>query len=97
MAAANYGKVIIHYNGTNRGPIYLKDVGQRNQLGGGKGIYVNGQDRYVDWGTDATLVATADVVLSASVLGPDTTGVIKANVLNGTWNAEYVPDSTGNI
>jgi hypothetical protein len=97
MAAANFGKVVIHYNGTNRGPIYLKDVGQRNQLGGGRGIYVNGQDRYVDYGTDATLIATADVNLSCSVLSADSTGVIKANVLNGSWTAEYIPDATGTI
>ncbi len=93
----SFGNVVIHYDGTNRGSIYLKDVGQRNQLGGGKGIYTMGQDRYVDYGTDATLIATADVVLSCSVLGPDSTGVIKANVLNGSWTAEYIPDATGTI
>jgi hypothetical protein len=93
----SFGQVVIHYDGTNRGPIYLKDVGQRNQLGGGKGIYTQGQDRYVDYGTDATLIATADVVLSSSVLSADSTGVIKANVLNGSWTAEYIPDATGTI
>lgn len=95
--ALSLGKVVIHYDGSNRGPVYLKDCGQRNQLGGGKGIYTNGQDRYVDYGSDATLLATSDVILSSSVLGPDTTGVIKANVLNGTWHAEYIPDATGTI
>jgi len=95
--ALSLGKVVIHYNGTDKGPIYLKDCGQRNQLGGGKGIYTNGQDQYIDYGSDTTLVATADVKLSASVLGADSTGVIKAGVLNGTWLAEYIPDATGAI
>ena len=97
MAAANFGKVVVHYGGTDAGPIYLRDVGQRNQLGGGKGIYTNGQDRYIHYGQDATLVATADVILSCSVLSSDSTGVIKSGVLRGLWTAEYIPDSTGNI
>jgi len=95
MGAASFPKVIIHYDGTNRGPIYLKDIGQRNQLGGGKGIYTHGQDRYVSYGTDATLIGTADVMLSCSVLSPDSTGVIKANILNGSWNVDSTVGATG--
>jgi hypothetical protein len=91
-----FGKVIIHYQGTNKGPIYLRDVGQRNQLGGGKGIYSHGQDQYVDYGTDATLIATADVMLSCSA-NADGTGVIKSHVISGTWTAEFQADATGTI
>ena len=57
--------VIIHYDGTNVGRIYLGDVGIRNQLGGGRGLYVLGQDRYLDYGQDATFVKTGDVLLSS--------------------------------
>ena len=93
-ASAGGTKTFVNNDCTNRGSIYLKDIGQRNQLGGGRGIYVNGQDQYIDWGTDTTLVATSDVILSCSVLGHDSTGVIKANELNGTWWFQLV-DSTG--
>ena len=55
---------VVKYDGTNYGSIYLKDVGQRNQLGGGKGIFVYGQDRYISYGQDATLVDSGDVLLS---------------------------------
>ena len=96
MAAAVYGKVVIHYDGTNNGSLYLRDVGMRNQLGGGKGIYVHGQDQYIAYGTDATLIATSDVMLSCSA-NSDGTGVIKAHVLDGSWHAEYIPDSTGTV
>jgi hypothetical protein len=92
-----FGKVIVHYTGTDYGPIYLKDIGQRNQLGGGKGIYTNGQDRYIHYGQDATLIATADVMLSCSVHGPDSTGVIKAGVIRGLWTAENLVDTSGSI
>ena len=93
----SFGKVIVHYNGTNAGPIYLKDIGTRRQLGGGKGIYCKGQDQYIDYGADATLIATSDVMLSCVVLGPDTTGVIKANVIAGRFNAEYIVDTSSAI
>ena len=86
-----YGKTTVTYDGTNRGPIYLKDIGQRNQLGGGRGIYVKGQDRYMDWGTDATFLNTSDVMLSNST-GPDHTGVIAANTLNGSFHVTIVAD-----
>lgn len=87
-----YGTTVVHYHGTNRGPIYLKDIGQRNQLGGGRGIYVKGQDRYVDWGTDTTFLSTSDVMLSNSI-GIDHTGVIAANVLNGSFTVTITPDA----
>lgn len=81
-----YGTTIIQYDKTDVGPIYLKDVGQRNQLGGGKGIYTLGQDQYIDYGGDATLLSTSEVMLSA------TSGVIKAH--DGTsFTVTITPDS----
>jgi hypothetical protein len=62
----NYNLTKIAYNGVDLGPIYLKDIGQRNQLGGGKGIYVIGQDQYIDHGADATLISTSDVMMSCT-------------------------------
>lgn len=47
-------------------PIYLADVGQRSGLGGGQGIYHQGQDQYLDNGATITLEATGDVLLSIS-------------------------------
>jgi hypothetical protein len=55
---------IVKYDGTDIGRIYLGDVGQRNQLGTGKGIYSYGQDRYLSYGQDATFVTTSDVMMS---------------------------------
>lgn len=67
---ANEPTIVVHYNAnwdsTNYGRIYLGDIGMRNQLGGGRGLYVLGQDRYIDYGTDKTFVATGDVLLSAN-------------------------------
>jgi hypothetical protein len=83
-----YGKTIIHYDGTNRGPIYLKDIGTRNGLGGGRSIYTKGQDQYVDYGTDTTLVSTSDVMLS------NTSGVIKKMADLGSFTISIVADST---
>ena len=57
---------IVTYDGTDIGRIYLKDIGQRNQLGGGKGIYTHGQDQYISSGEDATLVSTGDVLMSVA-------------------------------
>jgi hypothetical protein len=56
---------IVKYDGTDVGRVYLGDVGQRHQLGGGKGLYSLGQDRYISKGQDATFVSTGDVLLSA--------------------------------
>jgi len=70
--------VIVVYDGTDYGRVYLGDVGQRHQLGGGQGLYTNGQDRYLSYGQDATFIATGDVLLSATYAGNDRTGVIKA-------------------
>jgi hypothetical protein len=69
--------VVVTYDGTDYGRVYLHDVGQRNQLGGGKGLYVLGQDRYLSHGQDATFVSTSDVLMSASYTGADRTGQIK--------------------
>jgi len=82
-----YGTTIINYDGTDVGPIYLKDVGQRNQLGGGKGIYCVGQDQYISYGGDATLLSTSDVMLSA------TSGVIKNWDTSGSFTVTITPDS----
>jgi hypothetical protein len=87
--AASYGKTIIHYDGTNVGAVYLKDIGQRNQLGGGRGIYVKGQDCYVDYGTDTTFISTSDVMLSA------TSGVIKAMVDASSFRLQIVDTTAG--
>jgi hypothetical protein len=83
-----YGTTIIHYDGTDVGPIYLKDIGQRNGLGGGKSIYVRGQDQYVDPGTDTTFISTSDVMLSA------TSGVIKKYSDLGIFTVQNTADST---
>lgn len=82
-----FGLTVIHYNGTDLGRIYLRDIGQRNQLGGGKGIYVRGQDQYIDYGSDATFISTPDVALSA------TYGVIKSFSDAGSLNVTIIPDS----
>jgi hypothetical protein len=59
--------VIVRYDNTDMGRIYLGDVGMRNQLGGGKGLYTLGQDRYISHGQDATFIKTGDVLMSANV------------------------------
>ena len=82
-----YGTTIVKYDGSNLGDIYLRDIGQRNQLGGGKGIYTLGQDRYMSYGGDATFVSTSDVMLSA------TNGVIKAMETAGAFTVTKVADS----
>ena len=58
-------QVIVKYDRTDYGRVYLGDVGQRHQLGGGKGLYTHGQDRYISHGQDATFVKTGDVMMSA--------------------------------
>jgi hypothetical protein len=73
MATGSYDKINLKYDLTDLGPLYLKDCGQRNQLGGGKGIYNLGMDQYLDYNSDTTLQLTGDVLLSA------TKGVIHAN------------------
>lgn len=63
---------VVVYDATNYGKVYLGDVGQRNQLGTGRGIYSrHGQDQYLHHvadGTayhhDATLINTGDVLLN---------------------------------
>jgi hypothetical protein len=90
-----YGTTTVYYNGATANalaasgyslaPIYLRDVGARNQLGGGLGIYHKGQDQYINYhpgyadGT-VTLLSTADVVLSTM---DSTRGVIGRNLANG--------------
>lgn len=82
-----YGTTVVHYDGTNLGPLYLKDIGQRNQLGGGKNIYTPGQDQYIDWLSDTTLVSTSDVMLSA------TKGVLKSYADQGIVTLTITPDA----
>jgi hypothetical protein len=82
-----YGTTVVNYNGTDRGPVYLKDIGQRNGLGGGKSIYVKGQDRYISKGQTATLISTSDVMLS------NTSGVIKKMTDLGSFSVTINPDA----
>jgi len=57
--------VIVSYDRTNYGRVYLGDIGQRRGLGGAKGgTYTLGQDQYLSYGGDATFVKTGDVLLS---------------------------------
>ena len=56
---------VIKYDATDIGRIYLRDVGGRNQMGNGRGIFAYGQDRYISHGQDATLLNTSDVIMSA--------------------------------
>jgi hypothetical protein len=80
----SYGTTVVHYDGTNRGPIYLKDIGMRNGLGGGRGVYTKGQDRYVDFGADATFLNTGEVMLS------NTSGVLKQMTDLGCFTTEII-------
>lgn len=82
-----YGTTIVKYDGTDVGKIYLRDIGQRNQLGGGQGVYTIGQDQYIDYGGDATLLSTSDVMLSA------TSGVIKNFDDAGSFSVTIKADS----
>ena len=77
--------VIVNYDGTDYGRIYLGDVGQRHQLGGGQGLYTLGQDRYISHGEDTTFIATSDVVMSATYAAHDRTGRIKDLVDRGAF------------
>lgn len=82
-----YGTTVVQYDGTDVGKIYLRDIGQRNQLGGGKGVYVIGQDQYLTKGADATFLSTSEVMLSA------TSGVIKNFEDAGSFTVTVNPDS----
>lgn len=86
-----YGTTVVKFDGTNAlpamGPVYLKDIGQRSSLGGSKGIYTLGQDRYLAYGHDATFVSTSDVMLSA------TSGVIADLVNRGLVTKTITPDA----
>ena len=88
---ANYGHTAVSFDGTNAtsamGPVYLKDIGQRSSLGGSKGIYTLGQDRYLAYGNDATFVNTSDVMLSA------TSGVIEDLRQRGLLLVTITPDA----
>lgn len=82
-----YGTTVVQYDGTDVGKVYLRDIGQRNQLGGGKGIYVIGQDQYLASGGDATFLSTSEVMLSS------TSGVIKKFEDTGSFTVTITPDS----
>ena len=57
--------VVVHYDQTDFGRIYLGDVGRRRGLGGANnGVYTLGQDRYMSKGQDATFIKTGDVLMS---------------------------------
>jgi len=83
--------VKVEYSGDDSGPIYLGDVGQRNQLGGGKGLYTMGQDRYIKKDETATFIGTSDVAMSAGYAGADRTGRIKWFEDNGTFTVTLTP------
>ena len=87
-----YGTTAVSYDGTDVGKIYLSDIGQRNQLGGGQGIFSIGQDQYLSSGEDATFVSTSDVMLSASATS-DRTGVIKRYEDAGSFTVTRTADS----
>jgi hypothetical protein len=82
-----YGTTNINYNGVNRGKIYLRDIGQRNGLGGGKGIYYGGQDRYINPGQLISLINTGDV------MGSTKSGVIKKMLDLGSFTVTITEDS----
>ena len=82
-----YGTTIVNYDGTDVGAIYLSDIGQRNQLGGGKGLYTIGQDQYLASGSDATFISTSEVMLS------NTSGIIKHYSDEGSFSVTITPDS----
>ena len=86
-----YGTTIVKYDRTDVGPIYLRDIGQRNQLGGGKGIYTLGQDRYLAYGHDTTLISTSDVMLSA------TSGVIRHYIDSSSLTVTMTADGAGSL
>lgn len=65
MATAKTTTVVV-YDGTNLGKIYLRDIGGRNQLGNGQGIFSYGQDQYLSYGQDATFQNTSDVIMSVN-------------------------------
>jgi len=66
MAALN-DTLSVAYSGTDVGRIYLCDIGQRNQLGNGLGLYHKGQDCYISHGQTKTLVTTGDALMSVKV------------------------------
>jgi len=72
--------VIVKYDKTDYGRIYLGDVGRRHQLGGAVGLYTLGQDRYLSHGQDTTFVKTGDVMMSA---------------MQGRIASMYIGDRTG--
>jgi hypothetical protein len=74
---------VVKYDATDIGRIYLRDVGGRNQMGNGNGIFAYGQDQYISYGSDTTLLNTSAVILSAD------RGVIK------TYNKTTGPLGTG--
>ncbi len=80
-----FPSVKVEYSGTDIGRIYLGDVGQRNQLGGGKGLYTMGQDRYISKDQTATFVGTSEVAMSYLHAGNDRTGRIKYYEDNSTF------------
>jgi len=80
-----FPSVKVEYSGTDIGRIYLGDVGQRNQLGGGKGLYAIGQDQYISKDQTATLIGTSDVAMSSGYAGNDRTGQIKYYEDNSTF------------
>ena len=71
---------VVKYDTTNIGRIYLRDVGGRNQMGNGQGIYQYGQDQYLIHHDD--LVAQIAAGVPAELRGDeDATLINTGNVL----------------
>ena len=83
MSLALHKDTTVAYSGTDVGRIYLRDIGMRNQLGGGKGIYVLGQDCYINKGDSTVLTTTGDLLMSIQH------GVIKSFVTSGSLVVTY--------
>ena len=57
--------VVVKYDGTDFGRVYIGDAGKRRQLGGAPdGLTTLGQDRYLSYGSDTTFVRTGQVMMS---------------------------------
>ena len=81
MAASSQLMTIV-YDGMDKGPIYLEDVGQRPQMGKGE-QGVPGQDLYMHHGDRVSLKLTDRVQKSC------TSGVIKMNTGSLSFSHPY--------
>lgn len=63
MALPNSQYIAVSYDGTDKGPIYLADIGPRYGLAGSN-FNLQGQDRYINHDDVIKLVLTEHVALS---------------------------------